>query len=155
MNKLYQTTLMQLAVLCEGHTNSTDLLNAVKKEVSMVDTAESRFRPKGNTQEVRLYKTLHLTRAFDTSLETFLSIYGKVPSDMRKHTIAGYAYSLTNPSGLFHPLDGITKKIIVDDIASARNKFMHKANSYPSKTEFNKLENKICTSFQVVLTLKK
>lgn len=150
---MYQTTLIQLAVLCEGKTDSTDLLNSVKSEVSKIDSIDNRYRSKVNSQEVLLYKTLHLTRTFDTSLQTFLSSYGVVPPDKSKHTIAGYAYELTQHSGLFHPLDGTTKKMIVEEIAYERNRFMHKSGAYPSRDQYRKLETKICSALQIVLTL--
>ena len=155
MNKIYETTLIQLAALCSGKPDSVSLLNDVKSELSQIDSVESKYRSKVNAQEKLLYKTLHLTRTFDTSLQTFLSAYGVVPNDKSKRTIAGYAYELTQHKGLFHPLDGNTKIVIVDDIAKARNRFMHKSNAYPSRDEYSKLESKICSAFQVVLTLPK
>ena len=59
MNKIYETTLIQLAALCSGKPDSVSLLNDVKSELSQIDSVESKYRSKVNAQEKLLYKTLH------------------------------------------------------------------------------------------------
>ena len=145
-NKTTETLILQLFSLCRNQAEK-DVYVTVETEFAEVDNVGKKF---SSSRNVQLYKVLHITRFFDTSLRLFLDIH-----DCRGngHSIGDYIKALAKPNNGLTQLNSNLSQRYVNDIANVRNLFLHTSGQSPTLREFNEIKNKIHECLQITLCL--
>ena len=144
--KSTETLLVQLESFCRTNEQK-ERYHDIESEYSVYNKVERQTK----SDNQRLYRVLHATRMFDTSLKLFLDIHG-----CRKgYSIGEYLHDLSRRNSGLLSLNGDLKKRFKEDIADVRNKYMHSSNKFPREDEVNALKSTIHECLQAVLNLKK
>lgn len=85
-----QSMLLDLQRRCKGNQNLEDMAKRVVDEFNMIHQIDTKVK---DSKRRKINKILHAMRGLETGLETFLAIYGVVPSspqDKSMGKIYGY-----------------------------------------------------------------
>lgn len=128
IEKSIDSVVAQIELLRITNANVMKLKDDVVEEWN---TFKACKEPKGKHLELK--RMLHATRAFDTGLRMFLEQHGGFQG--RMPSIGGYVKDLQRGRAGLKPLNGNVADRISNDVTNIRNRYMHTANSYPSKSE--------------------
>ena len=146
--KLANSVALQLISMCSGNANLSLRAQAVKDEFDRVDQVAGMMN---SQQQQLLNKVLHITRAMDTGMRTFLEINGVTPSG---HSMGNYLADLRKgKTGYFTRLSGGLSDRIQEKIVDKRNKYMHTAGTFPSVSETSQIEEDVASYLQTILNL--
>lgn len=139
---------LQLLSMCNGDAGLMDKVQVVKTEFDRADSVNSMV---SNQQQLMLNKVLHTTRAMDTGMKTFLEINGVIPSG---HSMGNYLSDLRKGKiGKFGRLNGDLSQRIQNAVVDKRNKFMHAAGAYPTKSEAEQIASDVASYLQTIINL--
>ena len=146
--KLAYSVALQLISMCSGDANLSSRAQAVKNEFDRVDVVDGMV---SNPQQQWLNKVLHTTRAMDTGMRTFLEINGVIPSG---YSMGNYLSDLRKgKTGKFTRLSGGLSDRIQVSVVDKRNKYMHAAGAFPSKSETDQIAEDVASYLQTILNL--
>lgn len=146
--KLAYSVALQLISMCSGDANLSSRAQAVKNEFDRVDVVDGMV---SNPQQQLLNKVLHTTRAMDTGMRTFLEINGVIPSG---YSMGNYLSDLRKgKTGKFTRLSGGLSDRIQVSVVDKRNKYMHAAGAFPSKSETDQIAEDVASYLQTILNL--
>ena len=146
--KLAYSVALQLISMCSGDANLSSRAQAVKNEFDRVDVVDGMV---SIPQQQLLNKVLHTTRAMDTGMRTFLEINGVIPSG---YSMGNYLSDLRKgKTGKFTRLSGGLSDRIQVSVVDKRNKYMHAAGAFPSKSETDQIAEDVASYLQTILNL--
>ena len=148
VNKQAASVALQLLSMCNGNAELMAKVQIVKNEFDRVDSIDSIV---SNQQQLMLNKVLHTTRAMDTGMKTFLEIQGVIPSG---HSMGNYLSDLKRgKEGKFGRLNGDLSERIQNAVVDKRNRIMHVAGAYPTKSEAEQISSDVVSYLQTIINL--
>ena len=155
-NKQIQTMMLNLYHKCVRNDAYEAMYQHVYNEFNKITIVETKVK---DPQMQRINKLLHATRALETGLETFLDLYGLVPTLMRDHTMGSYMKKLQTPPSGRNTFSKIPSHMFAkgfsnnDSIRNKRNKYLHQADQYPTAQETKVFLDDIYKFYAAVLSL--
>ena len=105
-----------------------------------------------NQSQLMLNKVLHSTRAMDTGMRTLLELYGAMPAG--QYSMGAYLVQFRKgKDGGFGRLNGELSKRIQTTVVDKRNRFLHAAGQYPTKSEAEQIIGDVESYLQTILNL--
>lgn len=155
-NTQIETMMLNLYRLCLGNPDHEAMFQRVNNEFGKIACVEEKVK---DPQARRIVKLLHATRGLETGLETFLDLYGCVPTEIKNHTMGAYMRKLQNPPSGAHTFSKIPSPMFAigygndDSIRCKRNKYLHQADHYPTERETKMFLDEIFKFYSAVLNL--
>ena len=155
-NKQIQTIMLDLYRKCVGNAAREAMYQRVYNEFNKISIVETKVK---DPQAQRINKLLHATRALETGLETFLDLYGLVPTQLKYHTMGSYMKKLQTPPSGRNTFSKISSHMFAkgfsndDSIRNKRNKYLHQADQYPTPQETKVFLDEIYKFYAAVLSL--
>lgn len=147
--KLADSVALQLLSMCNGNVPLMEKAQIVKQEFDRVRAVDELI---SNQPQLMLNKVLHSTRAMDTGMRTFLELYGAMPAG--QYAMGPYLSQLRRgKDGCFGRLNGDLSVRIQKAVVEKRNKFLHAAGQYPTKTEAEQIVEDVESYLQTILNL--
>lgn len=151
-NKI-KTMLFQLDLFALGNRQAESAAAKVREEWEMERNCCSVI---SNRDRAELNRVLHSTRAFDTGLRLFLDKFNHTSAG--SHSIGSYIDDLQRnitPTTGFRQLNGNLPSKIQSEVTDKRNRYMHGAGNFPTKTEADFIVSSILKYYIIVLGLAK
>lgn len=151
-NKI-NTMLVQLDLFVSGNRQAESAAAKVRDEWMMERNCSTVISDRDRTE---LNRVLHSTRAFDTGLRLFLDKFNHTSSG--SHSIGSYIDDLQRnitPTTGFKQLNGNIPPKIQTEVTDKRNRYMHGAGNFPSKTEADFIVSSILKYYILILGLAK
>lgn len=137
---------MQLQSECTTPAQKS-MMNNILNEI------EIKSKLQNNRLNAELYSMLHITRCLDGALKLFLEINNILSSEK---ALGHYLKKLTNHSSQnLNTLKENLRGRYQSDIVDKRNIYMHSSGAFPTKREYENVENSVCCCLQTILNLKK
>lgn len=149
-NKNHAATIaIQLISMSNGKREWENCAEKVKTEFEKVDSVSSLI---GNQKQLMLNKVLHSTRAMDTGMKTFLGVFDAL--DNVERSMGGYLKRLKQgKEHCFSRMNGGLSKRIMNDVVDKRNRFLHAAGTYPTKSEAEQIVSDVESYLQTIIDL--
>lgn len=148
-SKQAQSVALQLISLCKDNAAMMRQAEIVKAEFDKVESVGTIV---SNQNQLMLNKVLHVTRAMDTGMKTFLGVFDALEGVQR--SMGGYLTRLRQgKEGCFGRLNGDLSQRIQISVVDERNRFLHAAGTYPTKTETDKIIGNVESYLQTILNL--
>lgn len=147
--KLADSASLQLLSMCNGNASLMAKAQIVKQEFDRVKTVDELVK---NQPQLMLNKVLHSTRALDTGMRTFLELYGAMPAG--QYSMGAYLAQLRKgKNNCFGRMNGELSERIQTTVVDKRNRFLHAAGQYPTKSEAEQIIGDVESYLQTILNL--